>query len=411
MTQVAKEVVYQIRFTGDKQLQESLLKDRSLKKETDAMLKDQTKHAKSHLRSLLGQSLRISSSSSPDIYKQFLHCQKTLHLQDKELHPFIYNSPEINAYCFYDGKEITIGVSSQLIKIMSPTELTFIIGHEFGHALYEHYKLPAFGLCQGRLPPSKALKLMSWSRQAEISADRAGLLCCQDIGAATISFIKMSCGLGEPYVSFDIEDFVSQVDEIEKLENADNADECYSTHPLSPLRVLALNNFWLSDSYTQFFKTEETGEISDEEMDQKIFEILNYMEPESSKQSKKRTKGKQDDFLMVSSYFVAVADDDFAKKELTSLKDICGEENVEAFLKEIEKEKDQKKILEKKLVDLSSQYKKSKKPTKCSTIQKIVTIARSDGHLSEPEKDALYKVANLIGVKEDFVDQILKFLD
>ena len=220
MLRATKEVVYKIRFTGDKQLQEKLLKDRSLKRETDAMLKDQTKHAKSHLRSLLGQSLRISSSSAPDIFQQFLHCQETLHLEDKGLHPFIYNSPEINAYCFYDGKEITIGVSSQLIKIMSAKELTFIIGHEFGHALYEHYKLPAFGLCQGALPPSKALKLMSWSRQAEISADRAGLLCCEDIDAATISFIKMSCGLGEPYVSFDIEDFISQVDEIEKLENS-----------------------------------------------------------------------------------------------------------------------------------------------------------------------------------------------
>ena len=69
MQKVAKEVVHQIRFSGDKQLQEKLLNDRSLKRETDAMLKDQTKNAKSHLRSLLGQSLRISSSSSPDIFQ------------------------------------------------------------------------------------------------------------------------------------------------------------------------------------------------------------------------------------------------------------------------------------------------------------------------------------------------------
>ena len=411
MSKVAKEVVHQIRFTGDKQLQETLLKDRSLKRETDAMLKDQTKHAKKHLRSLLGQSLRVSLSSSPEIYRQFLHCQETLHLEDKELHPFIYNSHEINAYCFYDGNEITIGVSSQLIKTMSHKELTFIIGHEFGHALYEHYRLPAFGLCQGHLPPSKALKLMSWSRQAEISADRAGLLCCEDIDAATISFIKMSCGLGEPYISFDIDDFISQVDEIEKLENADNADECYSTHPLSPLRVLALNNFWLSDSYTQFFKSEDSGEISDEEMDKKIFEILNYMEPESSKKKRTKTKSKQDDFLILSSYYVASADEDLAKKELNSLIDIYGKDIVDAFLSKVKEQKDVKKFLAKELKKASILFKKSKKPTKCSAIQKIVTIARADGILSEPERDALYEVASLIEVKEDFVDQILKFLD
>ena len=107
-----------------------------------------------------------------------MHCQKILGLEDKDILPFIYNSHEVNAYCSYSGQDIVIGLSSQLVKLMSKNELVFVIGHELGHALYEHYKLPASGLCQGSIPPSRTLQLMSWSRQAEISADRAGLICC-----------------------------------------------------------------------------------------------------------------------------------------------------------------------------------------------------------------------------------------
>jgi len=408
-----KEVVSSFRFSGDRSLQQSLLKDKSLKKNTDQIIKDQSKQARSHLRTLLGQSFRITPSSSPAIHKQFMHCQEVLHLKDKELHPFIYNSSEINAYCVLFEGEIIIGVSSEMIKIMTEKELTFIIGHEFGHHLYEHYKLPASGLCQGsRFAPSKTLKLMSWSRQAEISADRAGLLCCEDINAATGSFIKMSCGLGEPYVAFNVDEYLAQVDELDKLEDADNTDECYSTHPLNPLRVIALNNFWLSESFTKFFnKANSDKQLTDEEMDNKIFEILHYMDPESKRKSAKKSDPKKDDFLILSGYFVASADDDFAKSELKSLKEICGKKNVEAFLKTIETKRNKETYIKKNLEEISKKFAKSKKPVKCSALQKIITIARSDGILAEQEKEALYYIASLIGVKDNFIDQILKFLD
>lgn len=404
-----KQSVLNFRFQGDKNLQESLLSDKRLKKSIDGMLENQANFSKNHIRNLLGNSLRISKHSAPEIHKLFLQCQKKLHLDEKILHAFIYNSSEINANCVFDGDEITIGLTSQLVKVMSEKELTFIIGHEFGHALFDHFKLPAFGLCQGNLVASKALKLMSWSRQAEISADRAGLICCDDLQAATNSFIKLSCGLGEPYVSFNIEDFVLQIDEQKEFEENQDTDECYSTHPLSPLRVSALNNFWMSDSFTNLSKKKTKSKLSDEEMEKKIFEILDYMEPNLEINNKKNKSIYN--FLILSSYYVAIADDNLAKEELESLKDICGKKIVEEFLSTLSKQENVKNYIKKQLDESIKDFKTKKKSIKCSTIQKVITIARADGDLAQEEKEALYYLAEQIKLKANFIDQILKFLD
>ena len=110
------------------------------------------------------------------------------------LNAFINSSQELNASCGFDGKEITIELNSGIIKAFTESELMFIIGHEFGHALFNHHSLPrAYGIYQNvSLAPSKVLKLMSWSRQAEISADRVGLLCCGDIEASIKSSYKVA---------------------------------------------------------------------------------------------------------------------------------------------------------------------------------------------------------------------------
>ena len=374
------------------------------------MLKDQTASLNENIRGLLSNSLRVSKKSAPEIYKSFIHCQNALGLEDKQILPFIYNSHEVNAYCSYNGNEIVIGLSSQLIKLMSTDELIFVIGHELGHALYEHFRLPAFGLSQGSISASRSLQLMSWSRKAEISADRAGLICCNNINAATSAFIKLSSGLGEPHISLDIDDFVSQLDLIESFETDNQVNDCYSTHPLNPLRIVALKNFWNSESFINHQKNKNSKKIKDKEMDEKIFEILNFMEPKKKEQTKK-TSSNPDYFLIYSSYYVANADADVHKNELLSLKDLCDDKTLQQFLSDLTANKKNKNYLENLVNKEAKTFTKSKKGVKCSTLQKIVAVARSDGELSSDERNALYHVASLINIDESFVDQILKFLD
>ena len=79
-----------------------------------------------------------------------------------------------------------------------------------------------------------------------------------------------------------IDDFISQRDLIENFETDNQVNDCYSTHPLNPLRISALKNFWNSESFINHQKNKNSKKIKDEEMDEKIFEILNFMEPKKN---------------------------------------------------------------------------------------------------------------------------------
>ena len=152
-------------------------------------------------------------------------------------------SREINAWCMRNDEKILIGLNSGLIDCLDFDELCFVIGHELGHAFYEHHKLPAYGICQSiNIGSSKLLKLMSWSRQSEISADRAGLL-CSNIDATISSLIKLSTGgLADPVVNVDLDEFEKQLDDIDEFIDK-NSDLMYTTHPLNPLESKQYLNF------------------------------------------------------------------------------------------------------------------------------------------------------------------------
>ena len=419
MLNISKALIDSCHFIGDKNLQAELLKDKKIKESADNLLGQFRTTSDHRVYQLLGHSLQINKKSAPQIFGMFEGCQKALKLEKYPLNAFINSSQELNASCSFNNEEITIELNSGIIKALNESELMFIIGHEFGHALFNHHSLPAYGIYQNvSLPPSKVLKLMSWSRQAEISADRVGLICCQDINAASRALIKLSCGgLDESYISFDENDFQKQVIERKGI---DDSDEVYFTHPLSPLRVSAIMDFWKSDSISSLGKVPKKNQIPNSEVDENIFKFLEKMNPKIK--TKKEAK-KKDNFILYAAYFVLIQDNlpenasslflsnnDAYSKELDSLADICGRDEVNDFIEEYAKKIDLKE-LEKMIEKISDDFKNSRKGIKCAALEKIITVARADGELSNIEKKALYSVTSLIGINKDFVDQILKFLD
>lgn len=406
-------------YSGDKNLHKELLKDKKIKESAENLVSQFRSTSNHRVYELLGHSLQINKQSSPHIFSMFEDCQKILNLEKYPLNAFINSSQELNASCVFDEKEITIELNSGIIKALSDGELKFVIGHEFGHALFNHHSLPAYGIYRNvSLPPSKALKLMSWSRQAEISADRAGLLCCENIEYAARALIKMSCGgLEEPYVSFDHKDFENQVI---NRRGVDKSDEMYFTHPLSPLRVRAILDFWKSKAMSAINGFNKKDLLTNAKVDENIAKVLSKMDPVVKTKKEGKTKNN---FTLFAAYYVLIQDnisntssplaidhpDKAYKKEIESLRDVCGKDPVDDFIEYC------KKInldeLTKEIQNASIEFKKSKKGIKCSAIEKIVTVARADGELSSKEKNALYHVTSLIGIKNEFVDQILKFLD
>ena len=90
-------------------------------------------------------------------------------------------------------------------------------------------------------------RCFTWSRYAEISADRAGAHCAQDFEAVSRALFKLASGLSGKFIQFSLEDFLKQVDDMHVLDaepgDGSPKEDWFSTHPFSPLRVKALQLF------------------------------------------------------------------------------------------------------------------------------------------------------------------------
>jgi Zn-dependent protease with chaperone function len=190
----------------------------------------------------------------------------------------VKNIPDLYLKWDYSVNAFTAGVESPLIvlnsgciDLLSYDELLYIIGHELGHIKSQHVLyhqmanvLPILGdiigsatLGIGNLV-STAIEaaLLNWKRMSEFTADRAGLLACQDIEAATTATIKLA-GLPNKYSnSANIDEFIKQAREFEDFDY-DTLDRAvkfmstmYNSHPWTVMRA------------SQLFKWVDSGEYN-----------------------------------------------------------------------------------------------------------------------------------------------------
>ncbi|EFV13805.1 M48 family metallopeptidase [Segniliparus rugosus] len=152
-----------------------------------------------------------------------------------------------------------IVVSSALLDLMDEDELRFVIGHELGHALSGHavYRTMLMHLLRladnfGWMPIGGwALRaivaaLMEWQRKSELSGDRAGLLCVQDVEVALR--VQMKLAGGSRLDEMDTQRFLAQAKDYERT--GDLRDGVLKllnlelqSHPFSVLRAAELNKW------------------------------------------------------------------------------------------------------------------------------------------------------------------------
>ena len=173
-----------------------------------------------------GSNLKVTKANYPKIYQ---YLEDACHILDLDRMPDLYLDWQysINA-CTIGAEHPIIILNSGLIDLCDDDEIMFIIGHEVGHIKSNHMlyhmmaqvvdyfidTIPGGSLVAGGLQYA----LYYWYRMSEFSADRAGLLCCQDTEAMTRAFIKMA---GLPLKEFDnirTETFLQQARDFKTLD-------------------------------------------------------------------------------------------------------------------------------------------------------------------------------------------------
>lgn len=207
--------------------------------------------ADSSFGQILAAGVPVNERSFPQIHEIVKHCAQTLRIPM----PYVIVSSSVgfNAFTTGSDKKPYIVLGSMLVKALKEEYLHFVIGHECGHIAMGHvlYQSVANAIALmatnvpiiGQLVNSTAgIALNAWSRRSEISADRAGLLCCGDLDAAQRALLQLEMGFIDAEDA-SIEDYVRSSSQFRSGGILRRLGEYAQSHPLLPKRIEALELF------------------------------------------------------------------------------------------------------------------------------------------------------------------------
>jgi Zn-dependent protease with chaperone function len=219
------------------------------------------------LGNLEGTAVQVTAKQFPQLRRLADTCQRILHLPPTEV--FIQHSASLSASAIGSEKASAVVLTSGLVENLNERELLFVLGREMGHIRAEHMfylnmvklftdsrilqSIPFFS--EG-LRAFVVLFLLPWQRKSQVTADRAGLLCCQNRLTAIKALIKMTLGAKSLYDKVDIEAFLGQADEVATRRfSVRNMGEYMSGSPFVTSRVRELEDFCFSVAYHSIMAT------------------------------------------------------------------------------------------------------------------------------------------------------------
>jgi Zn-dependent protease with chaperone function len=192
-----------------------------------------------------GSAVAVSPRSFPDVEALAQNAAVRLGIEKPNL--FIRSSPELNAYAmgFWGSSCVVLHSATVHTLQNAPQELQFVIGHEFTHIKCSHVAwqtVAAKNPVLGRIPVLNVILPLFfswWSRQAELTADRGGLIACGDLAASQRALARLAIG-PDLFDRLNMEEFIKQADDGGL---SSKAGELFSSHPSLAKRILALSKF------------------------------------------------------------------------------------------------------------------------------------------------------------------------
>lgn len=213
---------------------------------------------------LQGSHFHVTRESCPELYNLAYNVSKILDVCD---FPEIYTEwgYAVNGYTTGNKDKTLMVLNSGAIDLLTEPQLEYVVGHEMGHIKSGHvlYHLMAklFSSMISLIPLGETLltpihyALLYWNRMSEFTADRAGLLACQDKDEAIKAIIKMAGAPMKYFNKLDEDAFLKQAAEFEKLYSgiADTAIRTItiasSSHPWTVFRAGELLKWIESGEY------------------------------------------------------------------------------------------------------------------------------------------------------------------
>lgn len=212
----------------------------------------------------VADNVRVTARMFPRLYRYLRYGCSIIGVEEPEL--YVCMDPQPNAYTYGHTKPFIV-LTSGLIDMLDEEERFFVIGHELGHIKCEHvlYTVVAENIATlinvagqatlglgALVGTGLALPLYDWYRKAELSADRAALLCVQNKDIPIQVFMKLAGGATHLYKEMDQEEFMRQIRAYEDADES-NLNRAYKfmitafrTHPFPIMRAKHLD-LWISE--------------------------------------------------------------------------------------------------------------------------------------------------------------------
>ena len=220
-----------------------------------------------------GSNLKITRDAFPEIYDIVREAGSILNLS---LLPDLYIQAGESIEATTEGVERPIIVlNSACIDHLSPDELCFVIGHELGHIKSGHILYHEIGTIlpvleevaspltlgfSGLFSNALEIALLNWQRMSELTADRAGLLACQNRDASISAMLKIAGLPRKLYDRINVEDFIAQAREFKALDQnpLDKIAKVLSimgeSHPWTVIRAAEFDAWTTSGEYNRILR-------------------------------------------------------------------------------------------------------------------------------------------------------------
>lgn len=201
---------------------------------------------------LLQRATKASPQTTPGMVDLISESRSRLQVDAVDI--FIASNRSLNAYTFGMSTPKAIVMHDSLFRVMDRDELQFILGHEMGHVALGHTWLNSLIGGMAGIPAPYAATYMLvfifrwWNRACEYSADRAGLLACNQPTKAITALIKLESG---GRISPQGLEHAFQKIETEDDDPISSLVELTATHPMIIKRIEQIQKYASSSEYQQ----------------------------------------------------------------------------------------------------------------------------------------------------------------